>query len=85
LLAVVVCGITQSCSPEDGHIDARNILRYKFDNKHQIGCILFVSLSLPYFHHARSQEPKKKSAQFFKWVIENNSPKPILQKEGIYK
>jgi hypothetical protein len=29
-----------------------------FDNKHQISCILLVSLSSPYVHDARSQEPK---------------------------
>ena len=46
------------CSPDDGHNDARNILRYKFDNKHLISCILLVSLSSPYVHDARSQEPK---------------------------
>ena len=29
----------------------------KLDNKHQISCILLVSLSSPYVHDARSQEP----------------------------
>jgi len=29
-----------------------------FDNKHQINCILLVSLSSPYVHDARSQGPK---------------------------
>ena len=53
-----ICGSTQFRSPEDGHDDARNMLRWKFDNKHQISCILLVSLSSPYFHDARSQEPK---------------------------
>ena len=28
------------------------------DNKHQISCILLVSLSSPYVHDARPQEPK---------------------------
>ena len=42
------CGSTRSCSPDDGHNDARNMLRSKFDNKHRISCILLVSLSLPY-------------------------------------
>ena len=41
-----------------GEHDARNLLRQKFDNKHQISCILFVSLPSPYVHDARSQEPK---------------------------
>ena len=53
-----ICRNTQSCSPEDGHNDARNMLRQKFDNKHQISCILLVSLSSPHVHDARSQEPK---------------------------
>ena len=53
-----ICGSAHSCSPNDGHNDARNMLRQKFDNKHQISCILFVSLSSPYVHYARSQEPK---------------------------
>ena len=30
----------------------------RFDNKHQISCILLVSLSSPYVHDAWSQEPK---------------------------
>ena len=47
-----------SCSPDDGHNDARNMLREKFDNKYQISCILLISLSSPYVHEARSQEPK---------------------------
>jgi len=29
-----------------------------FDNKHQISCILLVSLSSPCVHDVRSQEPK---------------------------
>ena len=53
-----ICGSTHYCSPDDGHNDARNMLRY-FDNKHQISCILLVSLSSPYVHDARSQETKK--------------------------
>jgi len=40
-----ICGSTWSCSPNDGHNDAQNMLRQKFDNKHQISCILLVSLS----------------------------------------
>jgi len=39
---------TRSCSPDDGHNDARNMLRCKFDNKHRISCILLVYLSSPY-------------------------------------
>ena len=53
-----ICGNTRSWSPDDGHNDARNMLRYTFDNKHLTGCILLVSLSSPYAHDARSQEPK---------------------------
>ena len=47
-----------SCSPDDGHNDARNMLRQKFDNKHLISCILLVALSSLYVHDARSQQPK---------------------------
>ena len=36
-----------------GHNEARNMLRYKFDNKHRISRILLVYLSSPYFHDAR--------------------------------
>ena len=36
----------------DGHNDARNMLRYKFDNKHQISCIFLVFLSSHYFRIA---------------------------------
>ena len=54
-----ICGSTHSCSPDDGHNDARNMLKQKFDNKHKISCILLVSLSSPYVPDARSQEPKK--------------------------
>ena len=53
-----ICGSAHSCSPDDGHNDARNMLRKKSDNKHQISCILLVSLSSPYVHDAQSQEPK---------------------------
>ena len=52
------CGSAHSFSPDDGHNDARNMLKLKFDNKHQISYILLVSLSSPYVHDARSQEPK---------------------------
>jgi len=38
----------RSCSPDDGHNYARNMLRLKFDNKHRISCILLVSLSSNY-------------------------------------
>jgi len=55
------CSSTRSCSPDDGHNDARNMLKYKFDNKHLISCILLVSLSSPYVHDARSQEPETKA------------------------
>jgi len=34
-----------------------------FDNKQQISCILLVSLSSPYVHDARSQEPKRNKYQ----------------------
>ena len=53
-----ICGSAHSFSPDDGQNDARNTLRWKFDNKHQISCTLLVSLSSPYVHDARSQEPK---------------------------
>ena len=46
-----ICSSTWSCSPDDGHNDARNMLRQKFDNKHQIRCILLVSLSSPDILH----------------------------------
>jgi len=36
----------------------------RFDNKHRISCILLVSLSSPYVHDARSQEPKIHSTCF---------------------
>ena len=49
---------TWPLSPDDGHNDARNTLGLRFDNKHRISCILLVSLSSPYGHDARSQEPK---------------------------
>ena len=49
-----ICSYTQSCSPEDGHNDARN---KKFHNKHQISCILLVSLSSPYVHHEVHKSP----------------------------
>ena len=42
------CSNTRSCSPDDGHNDARNMLRWKFDNKHRISCILLVYLYSPY-------------------------------------
>jgi len=42
------CGSTRSCSPDDGHNDVRNMLRWKFDNKYRICCILLVSVSSPY-------------------------------------
>ena len=63
VLAVVVWSWAASCvhcvKVTVGHNDARNMLRQKFDNKHQISCIFLVSLSSPYVHDARSQEPKK--------------------------
>jgi len=37
----------------------------KFDNKHRVSCILFGSLSSPYVHDARSQEPKSHSHVVF--------------------
>jgi len=43
-----ICSNTRSCFPDDGHNDARNMLRYKFDNKHRIRCIVLVYLSSPY-------------------------------------
>ena len=39
----------------------------KFDNKHQNSCILLVSLSSPYVHDARSQEPKKEPKK--RWIL----------------
>ena len=53
-----ICSNTRSCFPDDGHKDARNVLRLKFDNIYRISCILLVSLSSSYVHDARSQEPK---------------------------
>jgi len=53
-----ICGSAHTYSPVDGLNDARNILRQKFDNKYEISCILLVSLSSPYVHDARSQQPK---------------------------
>ena len=50
------CSRTLSYSPDDGHNDARNMLRYKFDNRHWISCILLVpslSLSLSLSSHYR--------------------------------
>jgi len=44
----ITCSNTRSCYPDDGHNDAQNMLRYKFDNKHRISCILLVYLSSPY-------------------------------------
>ena len=41
-----ISGSAHSCSPDDGHNDARNMLRKNFDNKNQISCILLVFLSL---------------------------------------
>ena len=43
-----ICSSTRSSSPDDGHNDARNMSRQKFDNKHRISCILLVSLSSSY-------------------------------------
>jgi len=44
------CIRTRSYSPDDGHNDARNMLREKFDDKHRISCILLVlSLHLKEF------------------------------------
>jgi len=42
-----ICSNTRSCSPDDGHNDARNVLRYKFDNKQRISCISLFYLSSP--------------------------------------
>ena len=58
-----ICSNTRSCSPDNGHNDARNMLRYKFDNKHRSRCILLVYLHHT-FHDARSQEPKTGRAGF---------------------
>ena len=41
------CSSTRSCCPDDGHNDARNMFRQKFDNKHRISCIWLVSVSSP--------------------------------------
>jgi len=44
-----LCGAeSQAVCTDDGHNDARNKLRQKFDNKHRISCILLVYLSSPY-------------------------------------
>jgi len=53
-----ICGNILSCYPDDGHNDARNMSRKTLNNKRQINCILLLSLSSPYVHDARSQEPK---------------------------
>jgi len=42
-----ICSSKSPCS-DDGHNDARNMLRQKFDNKLLIGCISLVSLSSHY-------------------------------------
>ena len=36
------CNRTRSYSPDDGHNDARNMLRKRFNNKYRISCILLV-------------------------------------------
>ena len=53
VMAVVVWSWDAGCVHCEGYCSI--IL---FDNKHQISCILLVSLSSPYVHDARSQEPK---------------------------
>jgi len=46
------CSSTRSYSTDDAHNDARNMLRWKFDNKHRISCILLVlSLHLMFTMH----------------------------------
>ena len=46
------CSRTRFYSPDDGHNDARNMQRQKFDNKHRISCILLVlSLHLMFTMH----------------------------------
>ena len=56
-----ICGSTRSCSLDDRHNGPRNTLRYKFDNKNLITCVLFVSLSSTYVQDTRAQKPKKES------------------------
>ena len=46
--------------------DAQNMLRQTFDNKHQISCILLVSLSSTYVRDAQSQESKIPNAITYK-------------------
>ena len=41
--------VHRSWSPDDGYNDARNMLRYKFDNKHRISCIMLVLSLHPTF------------------------------------
>ena len=46
------CSRTRSYSPDDGHNDARNMVRSMFNNKHRISCILLVpSLHLIFTMH----------------------------------
>ena len=68
-----ICSNTRPCSPDDGHNDARNTLRQKFDNKHRISCILLVYLSSPL---VLSVFWKKK-----KNCLENSNFHKIVQKQ----
>jgi len=46
-----ICSSTRSCVPDEGHNDARNMMREKFDNKYQTTCNSLVSLTSPSFLH----------------------------------
>ena len=65
------CGSAHYCSPDDGHNDARNMLR-KFDNKHQISCILLVSLSSPYLYSVVCKQVEHVIAGYLRQVWDTN-------------
>jgi hypothetical protein len=52
-----ICGRIQSGSPDEGHNGARNMLRQKLWINIRLVASCW-SLSSPYFHDARSHEPK---------------------------
>jgi len=53
------------CSPEDGHNDARNMLRQKLIINIWLLHLVGFSLSSHFAHNARSQEPKANFIAFF--------------------
>ena len=60
------CSRTRPYSPDDGHNDARNMLRKKFDNKYRISCILLVLYVHLMFtmHGHKNIKLKKKNYQY---------------------